>query len=108
MYSSIPVSSSELVRLGPPGRIFPTGVQSILEAGNEWVRIVVLDRGTGITPENLTNIFKPFVSTKGSKGTGLGLPVSRKILQEHGGDVVVTTSPKNGTTFTLQIPIRRE
>src|SRR2546430_17270315 len=42
-----------------------------------WVRIVVLDNGAGIPPEQLDEIFKPFISTKGSRGTGLALPVTR-------------------------------
>ena len=54
-----------------------------------WIRISVVDNGTGIAPQKLDEIFKPFVSTKGSKGTGLGLAVSRKILHEHGGDIEV-------------------
>ena len=83
-------------------------VTTAITPNSEYAEIAVTDNGPGIPPDKLADIFKPFVSTKGSKGTGLGLPVSRKILQEHGGDVLVTTSPKNGTTFTLQIPIRRE
>src|SRR5262249_24036138 len=43
-----------------------------------WVRVVVKDNGSGISPEKLADIFRPFVSTKGSRGTGLGLAVSRK------------------------------
>ena len=75
---------------------------------NQFAEIAVTDNGPGISSDKLADIFKPFVSTKGSKGTGLGLPVSRKILQEHGGDVLVTTKLNHGTTFTLQIPIRHD
>jgi len=71
------------------------------------VELKVVDNGPGIPPEKLAEIFKPFVSTKGAKGTGLGLPVSRKILREHGGDVVAESSPGQGCTFTLRIPIRK-
>jgi len=71
------------------------------------VELKVADNGPGIPPEKLAEIFKPFVSTKGAKGTGLGLPVSRKILREHGGDVVAESSPGQGCTFTLRIPIRK-
>jgi signal transduction histidine kinase len=45
------------------------------------------------------------VSTKGSRGTGLGLAVSRKILREHGGDILVQTQPGQGSTFTLRLPL---
>jgi signal transduction histidine kinase len=70
-----------------------------------WVRIMVLDNGTGITPERLGEIFKPFVSTKGARGTGLGLAVSRKILREHGGDILVQSQPGTGSKFILKLPI---
>jgi signal transduction histidine kinase len=71
-----------------------------------WVRITVIDNGTGIPPEKLNDIFKPFVSTKGSKGTGLGLAVSRKILREHGGDITVQTQLNKGSKFILRIPLK--
>jgi signal transduction histidine kinase len=76
-----------------------------LEADGQWVRLQVLDNGTGIPPEKLGDIFKPFVSTKGSKGTGLGLAVSRKILREHGGDITVQSQPGK-TIFTFRLPLR--
>ena len=76
-------------------------------AGAEgWVRIVVLDNGPGIPSEKLNEIFKPFVSTKGSRGTGLGLPVSRKILREHGGDLVAQSQVGVGSKFVLKLPIK--
>ena len=81
-------------------------VATLPEAGGAWVRIIVLDNGVGIAPAKLADIFKPFVSTKGAKGTGLGLPVSRKILREHGGDILVQSQPGRGSRFTLRLPIR--
>lgn len=71
-----------------------------------WVHILVQDNGMGIRPDKLEEIFKPFVSTKGAKGTGLGLAVSRKILREHGGDITVQSQLEAGSTFTLRLPIR--
>jgi signal transduction histidine kinase len=71
-----------------------------------WVRLLVRDNGTGIPPEKLDDIFKPFVSSKGSRGTGLGLAVSRKILREHGGDIHVQTEQGKGSLFTLRLPIK--
>src|SRR5262249_42950597 len=71
-----------------------------------WVRILVQDNGTGIPPEKVAEIFRPFVSTKGSRGTGLGLAVSRKILREHGGDILVQSQPGAGSTFVLRLPLR--
>ncbi len=74
------------------------------EAG--WVRLVVLDNGIGIPPEKIQDIFRPFISSKGSKGTGLGLAVSRKILREHGGDIIVQSQIGKVTRFILRLPIK--
>jgi K+-sensing histidine kinase KdpD len=71
-----------------------------------WVRLLVRDNGLGIPTEKLDDIFKPFVSSKGAKGTGLGLAVSRKILREHGGDIEVQTEQGKGSLFTLHLPIK--
>jgi signal transduction histidine kinase len=70
-----------------------------------WAEIAVEDSGPGIPVDQREAIFKPFVSTKGSRGTGLGLPVSRKILREHGGDLVVEGAPGGGARFVMRIPV---
>jgi signal transduction histidine kinase len=70
------------------------------------VRITVADNGTGMTAETLATIFDLFVSTKGTRGTGLGLAVSRKILREHGGDIHCTSTAGKGSTFVLELPLR--
>jgi signal transduction histidine kinase len=72
------------------------------------VRVAVADNGPGMPPESLAEIFNIFVSTKGARGTGLGLTVSRKILREHGGDIRVTTTPGAGSTFVMEFPLRVE
>ena len=72
------------------------------------VRIVVIDNGEGMTAETLGEIFNLFVSTKGSRGTGLGLTVSRKILREHDGDIRAESSLGAGSTFTLEFPLTLE
>ena len=71
----------------------------------EIVRIRVTDNGPGIPAETLPDIFNLFVSTKGAKGTGLGLTVSKKILREHGGDISVESTATDGTCFTLSFPL---
>lgn len=71
-----------------------------------FVRIVVLDNGVGIPADKIPDMFKPFVSTKGSRGTGLGLPVSQKILREHGGDLIVQSQVDVGSKFTLKLPLK--
>jgi len=69
-----------------------------------YARVHVRDNGPGIPPEEIGNLFRPFVSTKGARGTGLGLPVSQKILLEHGGRIYVQTEPGQGSCFTLELP----
>jgi signal transduction histidine kinase len=69
--------------------------------------ISVIDDGEGIDPRKINLIFKPFATSKGESGTGIGLPVARKIMREHGGDVAVSSSAGHGSRFTLWMPLRR-
>jgi PAS domain S-box-containing protein len=71
------------------------------------VRIVVADSGCGIHPENLDRIFEPFFTTKKDTGTGLGLWVSRELIEKHGGRLNAHSSVKgyrSGTIFSLFLP----
>ena len=70
-------------------------------------KIVVSDNGVGISEDQLASIFQVFASTKGSRGTGLGLPVSQKIIREHGGSIVVVSTVGSGSQFNLELPVRR-
>lgn len=67
-------------------------------------RVIVEDNGEGIPPEQMDIIFRPFGSTKKGRGTGLGLPVSQKIIAEHGGRILVDSVPGRGAKFTLDLP----
>ncbi|MGI9457026.1 MAG: ATP-binding protein [Aeoliella sp.] len=71
---------------------------------DDWAFVEVRDSGIGIATEDLDTIFTVFVSNKGGRGTGLGLPVSQKILQEHGGTIRVESEPGSGSKFTLELP----
>jgi PAS domain S-box-containing protein len=73
---------------------------------NGKVVIQVTDDGCGMPDEIKHNLFKKFFSTKGSKGTGLGLVVTKKIVEEHGGTIRVASRPGEGTTFSVEIPLR--
>ena len=64
----------------------------------------VTDNGCGMDEEIKTQLFTRFFSTKGSKGTGLGLPVTQKIVQEHGGTLRVDSEPGKGSIFTIRLP----
>ena len=84
----------------PGGRVTITASATAAE-----IEVVVADNGPGIPPEKFEEIFRPFVSTKGARGTGLGLPVSRKILREHGGDLVAENAPGGGARFVFHLPL---
>jgi len=68
------------------------------------VRVSITDTGPGIPPVKLKKIFDPFFSTK-EGGTGLGLPISKKIIDEHKGALYVDSKASHGTTFTICLPI---
>jgi signal transduction histidine kinase len=80
-------------------------VSTEIDEPEEVARIRVEDNGRGIPADELDKIFTVFVSGKGSRGTGLGLPVSQKILQEHGGRIRVESQEEKGSTFTLELPL---
>ena len=67
-------------------------------------RVAVVDNGSGIEPDDLDKIFAVFISRKGGRGTGLGLPVSQKILEEHNGRIRVESTLNEGSRFTLEFP----
>jgi histidine kinase len=71
------------------------------------LRITVSDNGIGMTEEIREKLFKKFYSTKGSKGTGLGLVITRKIVQEHGGSINVESEHGKGTSFCIRIPFTK-
>jgi PAS domain S-box-containing protein len=80
-------------------------------SGREGVRITVADNGTGIPRDNLRQIFEPFYTTKKDTGTGLGLWVSRGIVQKHGGSIRVRSrvdGHATGTVFLIFLPQRYE
>jgi two-component system sensor histidine kinase HydH len=76
------------------------------EAGltdGRWLRVKVQDSGCGIPPEHMTRLFEPFFTTK-ADGTGLGLPITQRIIQEHRGAISVESTAGKGTAFTLLLP----
>ncbi len=71
----------------------------------QWFNCVVEDNGDGVAPERHIEIFQPFTSTKGQRGTGLGLAVTRKIAHEHGGDLILDPAFQTGARFLLRLPM---
>lgn len=81
------------------------GIRVSLSAAN-GAELVIEDNGTGISPETLEQIFQPYFTTKApTKGTGLGLPVVKQILEGLGGGIAVSSTPGVGTTFTITLPL---
>lgn len=76
------------------------------ESGQGMVRIIVRDDGPGLTPEQLQHVFEPFVrfAALGTKGSGLGLPISRTIAERDGGAVRGESTPGVGSSFWLELP----
>jgi len=70
----------------------------------EMVSIEVIDNGTGISSEVMTRLFEPYFSTKGTKGTGLGLTIVKQIITDHAGYIRVSSSSNNGAKFLMELP----
>jgi CheY-like chemotaxis protein len=85
------------------GRIAVAG--SALESGD--IEITVADEGTGIPPDNLERIFTPFFTTKGRRGTGLGLSAAAGLMRRLGGGIEAENRPGGGATFKLRFPPAR-
>ena len=80
-------------------------VESEMNGKRDRIVVRIRDNGCGIAETDIKKIFEPFFSTK-TKGTGLGLSVSYGIVQNHQGDIRVSSVPGQGTTFTVELPIR--
>lgn len=82
-------------------------VSSVFEAnpaGDGVARIVVQDNGPGMSPETIQQIFRPFFTTKGRRGTGLGLSLCRRIAELHHGRIEVSSEPGAGSRFVVSLP----
>ncbi len=78
------------------------------ESGEPRLRVIVRDTGTGLTPEQLHDVFNPFVryARPGVKGTGLGLSLSRSLAERDGGTVDAHSTPGRGSAFWIELPVR--
>ncbi|MCW8193328.1 HAMP domain-containing histidine kinase [Proteobacteria bacterium 005FR1] len=95
---------SNAIKYSPNGGVITVRVES----GGDNVEISVHDQGIGIDPADLSSIFKPFQRSAATRetipGIGLGLSVSRRIVEAHGGRLEVISVPGEGSTFTIQLP----
>ena len=78
------------------------------DAENRETIIEVIDNGVGVAPAMMKHMFELFHSTKGNRGTGLGLAVAKKIVDEHEGVITVRSTQREGTTFTIRLPVSHE
>lgn len=85
-----------------PGGTVTLGVESMKR--DSTVKISIKDTGRGIPPEDLDRVFDPFYTTP-EKGVGLGLPLSQKIIEDHGGKITLNSIPDQGTTLTVLLPV---
>jgi signal transduction histidine kinase len=86
-------------------------VRMSAERDGELVRIAVRDSGIGIAPEDQPKVFEEFFQARtalqaGAKGSGLGLPFARRVAHILGGDLTLSSAPGEGSTFTLELPLR--
>jgi signal transduction histidine kinase len=86
-------------------------IHKISENGQESIRFGVTDTGIGVSKENLDKIFEPFrqvdnATSRRAEGTGLGLPISQRLVQLHGGRIWVESKIGQGSAFYFTIPIK--
>ena len=81
-------------------------LSTALVPGKDSLRILIVDEGEGIPPEDINHVFDPFFTTKrNSGGTGLGLSISYNIVKNHGGSLLLTSNPGKGTTAEIFLPL---
>ncbi len=83
----------------------PGAIRVSIQQDGDCAVVTVADEGKGIAPENLSNIFRPFFTTKGH-GTGLGLSLARRIVESHAGQIDVRSELGNGTQFLVRLPFQ--
>lgn len=84
------------------GGVITLGAMVDTDAG--WVQLTFTDQGCGIAAEDLEKVFQPYFTTK-DVGIGLGLAITERIIKAHGGDILVASTPGEGTTFTVRLPM---
>lgn len=79
-------------------------IQFVASVKDNSLLFQVKDNGCGISAEDLSSLFQPFVTHK-KEGTGLGLPITKQIIESHGGTISVVSTPGQGTIFTIRLPM---
>jgi signal transduction histidine kinase len=105
--SNLVINAKDSMADGGKLRLRTRHVRSSREFPLGNIRILVADTGSGIPRELISSIFEPFVTTKGEKGTGLGLWIVRGIIGNHGGKISVRSKVGKGTIFKIDLPAVR-
>jgi len=95
---------SNAAQASVPGAVVTVKTRLAATAEGLKTEIAVIDRGSGIDPNHLENIFNPFFTTK-AEGVGLGLAIVSKIVDEHGGQITVESTPGEGSVFRVYLPV---
>jgi len=104
VFSDIMMNSIDAMPQG--GKIY---VDVSLPNPNDRIKIKITDEGTGIPKDVLPYVFQPFFTTKpGGKGTGLGLAVAKRIIEDHGGKIGIKSEEGKGTCVTIDLPLYKE
>jgi C4-dicarboxylate-specific signal transduction histidine kinase len=82
-------------------------IQAPDTVSDDTLEICISDNGIGLSPDRLTRIFDPFVTSK-SDGVGLGLSICKSIIESHGGEIAVTEFGSGGSTFSIRLPKKRQ
>lgn len=102
------ILTNSLQELGEGGKIVIKIEQTLCD-GIPFARAEIFDTGKGIPDENFVCLFDPFFTTKDiGKGTGLGLPIAKRIIEEHGGKIKAENKPSAGALFKIYLPIYEE
>lgn len=100
-------NAADALAANPPDRPGKIVIRTRPAEPAGFLAIDVADNGPGIEESKIKELFEAFKSSKGAKGTGLGLAVSRKIAREHGGNILIQSKVGEGTTFTILLPEKK-
>jgi signal transduction histidine kinase len=109
VFSNLIRNALEAVKQGGTVTLRITQARDWREPHRKGVRVLIADDGTGVSREYRTKLFQPFFSTKGEKGSGLGLWITRGIVRKHGGKIRVhsiTRQGRSGTCFSVFLPFQ--
>ena len=106
IFSNVIANAIDAMRQGGSLKI---STRQVISTSGDGIQIIIRDNGTGIKQEHLEKIFEPFFTTKGDLGTGIGLWVTRQLVEKRGGQISVasgTEQGNSGTSITIFIPVK--